>query len=146
MTQSCWLSSEPLLVLSRVDLLFAGNAETNVSVFQAIENNYLVSMSTFVYSLTTGKLKNWYSLHSMQGHSTGPQVQVLAGVIVLCSWTNNIILTVPSQPKSKPNKMQQLQALRWTMASHQGFIHFLHQKFRNTIFWNNVELKNLWLK
>lgn len=57
MTQSCWLSSELLLVLSRVDLLFAGNVKTNVDVFQVIENNYLVSMLTFIYSLTNGQAR-----------------------------------------------------------------------------------------
>ena len=41
MTQYCWLSSEPLLVLSRVDLLFAGSIQTNV--FQPSEND-LASM------------------------------------------------------------------------------------------------------
>ena len=57
MTQSCWLSSEPLLVLSRVDLLFASNAETNVEVIQVIENDNLVNMImlTFVHSLTNGQ-------------------------------------------------------------------------------------------
>ena len=55
MTQSCWLSSELLLVLSRVDLLFAGNAKTNVNAFHVIENNNLVSMLTFIYNFTNGQ-------------------------------------------------------------------------------------------
>jgi len=54
MTQSCWLSSEPLLVLSRVDLLFAGSAQTNV--FQANENDALLVCFTVANcSLTNGK-------------------------------------------------------------------------------------------
>jgi len=57
MTQSCWLSSEPLLVLSRVDLLFASSTQTNV--FQASENDaWLVCFTVVNCSLTNGQAGN----------------------------------------------------------------------------------------
>lgn len=79
MTQSCWLSSEPLLVLSRVDLLFAVNEET-------VKGNKEVIKSVLEKDLLPGRPRSSCNMIILHNSGDGENIRVSSRIFTISLW------------------------------------------------------------